>query len=255
MALELGLEGKRALVTGASSGLGAHFAALLAAEGAKVAIAARRVERLEEARAGLEAAGAAEVLPLALDVTDAASVESAVGETVQRFGGLDILVNNAGTAGRMPALETSPEDYDQVIATNLRGAWLMATGAARAMRDGGGGSVVNIASVLGIRVTKGVAPYAISKAGVVQMTKALALELARDKVRVNAIAPGYFVTDINRDFLATEAGQALAKRIPMRRFGEKEDLDGAFLLLCSERSAFMTGSVIAVDGGHLVSAM
>jgi len=255
MALDLGLAGKRVLITGASSGLGAHFARLLAGEGAHLAIAACRAERLKESRAGLEALGAREVVPLALDVTDAEAVAAAVATAAERFGGLDILVNNAGIAGRTPALDTPPEVFDRVIATNLRGAWLVATEAARAMREGSGGAIVNIASILGIRVTGDVSAYAISKAGVVQMTRALALDLARDNIRVNALAPGYFETDINRDFLATDAGQALVRRVPMRRLGEPGDLDGPFLLLCSDASRYMTGAVVPVDGGHLVSSL
>lgn len=250
-----GLAGRRALVTGASSGFGAHFARLLAAEGAHVAIGARRREKLADLKASLEAAGAREVLSLPLDVTDAASVSAAMDKVAARFGGLDILVNNAGIAETARAAEVTPDLFDRILGTNLRGAWLAATEAARIMRAGAGGSIVNIASILGLRVAGAVAPYAISKAGVVQMTHALALEFARDRIRVNALAPGYFGTEINAGFFETEAGQAMLRRVPMRRLGELSDLDGPFLLLCSDASRFMTGAVIPVDGGHLVSSL
>ena len=210
------LDGRVVLVTGASSGLGTHFAQLLASVGARVAVAARRADKLQAVVDGITAAG--------------------------------------GQA--RPLLEQTEEDFDQVLDTNLKGCWLVAAEAARRMVAAGpGGSIVNVASILGERVAGGVAPYAISKAGVVQATKAMALELARHRIRVNALLPGYVVTDLNRDFLTSEAGDKLRSRIPSRRFGEMTDLDGPLLLLASDAGAAMSGATVAVDGAHLVSSL
>ncbi|MEM0943725.1 MAG: SDR family NAD(P)-dependent oxidoreductase, partial [Pseudomonadota bacterium] len=205
------LSGKRALVTGASGGLGRHFAGVLAANGAEVVLAARRVEALAGAVA--EIGAGARAAPL--DVTDPASV-SALFEG-QSF---DIVVNNAGIAGIGSAMDLAEAEWERILQTNLTGAWRVAKAAALGMREAGSGSIINIASILGLRVTSGVLPYAVSKAGVVQMTLALALEWARFGIRVTALAPGYIETDINREFIATEAGQALIKRIPQRRLGQ-----------------------------------
>jgi NAD(P)-dependent dehydrogenase (short-subunit alcohol dehydrogenase family) len=247
------LKGRHLLVTGASGGLGEHFARLAARCGAAVTVAARRIDRLQSLVEDLRGAGAEEAHAIALDVAEGASVEAA-------FAGLgrplDVLVNNAGIAGNGTAFDTPLEEFDRIIATNLRGVWLTSTVAARRWRDTRrAGTIVNIASVLGFRVAAGTAPYVVSKAGVVQMTKVLALEWARHGIRVNALAPGYIATDINAAFFESEAGQAMIKRIPMRRLGQPEDLDGAFLLLATDASAWMTGSAIAVDGGHLVSSL
>jgi NAD(P)-dependent dehydrogenase (short-subunit alcohol dehydrogenase family) len=247
------LKGRHLLVTGASGGLGEHFARLAARCGAAVTVAARRIDRLQTLVEDLRGAGAEEAHAIALDVAEEASVEAA-------FTGLgrplDVLVNNAGIAGNGTAFDTPLEEFDRIIATNLRGVWLTSTVAARRWRDARqAGTIVNIASVLGFRVAAGTAPYVVSKAGVVQMTKVLALEWARHGIRVNALAPGYIATDINAAFFESEAGQAMIKRIPMRRLGQPEDLDGAFLLLATDASAWMTGSAIAVDGGHLVSSL
>lgn len=245
------LAGKTALVTGASAGLGAHFSQVLAREGAHVIMAARREQALAEGVAAIQAQGGS-AAALALDVSDAASVaaaESALSE-------VDILVNNAGAVRSGTALEQSEEDWDAIVDVNLKGAFLVAQAVARAMRaHGRGGSIVNIASILGIRQAAAVLPYAVSKAGVIQMTKTLAFELARFGIRTNAIAPGYFSTDLNAEFLETESGQAMLKRIPQRRFGNLEDLDGPLLLLAGDGSAYMNGAVIVVDGGHLVSTL
>jgi NAD(P)-dependent dehydrogenase (short-subunit alcohol dehydrogenase family) len=243
------LNGKHILVTGASGGLGEHFARLAARCGAKVTVAARRREKLEALVAELGPGARA----VSLDVADEASVEATFAAL---DAPLDVLVNNAGIAGTSAALDTGPEEFDRILATNLRGVWLASTAAARAWRDAKqGGAIVNIASILGMRVAGGVAPYCVSKAGVVQMTKALALEWARHGIRVNALAPGYIGTDINAGFFASEAGQAMVKRIPMRRLGRPEELDGAFLLLATEASSWMTGTVLTVDGGHTVSSL
>jgi NAD(P)-dependent dehydrogenase (short-subunit alcohol dehydrogenase family) len=248
------LDGRIALVTGASSGLGAHFAGVLAAVGARVALAARRTDKLEPLAARIAAAGG-EARVLALDVTDAGSVRRCLDELAS-WGAPDVLVNNAGVTVTRPLLEQTEADFDAVLDTNLKGGWLVATEAARRMVAAGrGGCIVNVASILGERVAGGVAPYAISKAALVQATKAMALELARHRIRVNALLPGYIVTDLNRDFLESEAGQKLRARIPSRRFGEPGDLDGPLLLLASDAGAAMSGATVAVDGAHLVSSL
>ncbi|QHE83861.1 SDR family NAD(P)-dependent oxidoreductase [Hydrogenophaga sp. BPS33] len=248
------LDGQHVLVTGASSGLGAHFAQLLVDAGARVSLAARRTDKLEALVAQLQQGGA-QARAVALDVTDPQSVARCF-DALADDGAPDVVINNAGVTVTKSVLQQTPEDYDQVLDTNLKGAWLVATEAARRMVAAGkGGSIVNVASILGERVAGGVAPYAISKAGVLQLTKALALELARHKIRVNALMPGYVVTDLNRDFLLSEPGDKLKSRIPSRRFGELADLDGPLLLLASDAGAAMSGSLLAVDGAHLVSSL
>ena len=249
------LAGKTALITGASGGLGKHFAAVLSAHGVRVAIAARRKAQLEAVAAELGTAGRT-LLPIELDVTDSASVRAAIEGATRAFGQLDILVNNSGVSGDGPALEVSEAEWDRVLDTNLKGAFLMASEFARSMKAGKRpGSIINIASILGFRQAHHLTPYAASKAALVQLTKQLALELARYQIRVNAIAPGYFLTDINREFFATETGAQMIKRIPQRRLGTFEDLDGPLLLLASNASSYMTGTVVVVDGGHLVNSL
>jgi NAD(P)-dependent dehydrogenase (short-subunit alcohol dehydrogenase family) len=244
------LEGRVALVTGASSGLGAHFARTLAGAGAKIALAARRVERLTALAEEIEGAGG-RALPLALDVAEPEAVRAVVADCETELGPLGILVNNAGVAVMKPALEQTLEDWDQVMGVNLRGAWLVAQAAGEAMvRQGQGGSIVNIASILGLRATQQLPTYGASKAALINLTRSLALEWARHDIRVNAIAPGYVETEINRQFLTSPAGEKLLKSIPQRRFGQPEDLDGALLLLCSDAGRYLTGSVITVDGGQ-----
>lgn len=247
------LDGKVALVTGASSGLGAHFARLLAAEGARVALVARRIERLESGVQAIAAAGG-EGRAWEMDVTDAHSVADAVGSIAATFGRIDVLINNAGIAATRPFLEQDEESWRTIIDTNLSG--MMRTGrevAKRMAAQGQGGAIVNVASILGLRAAAQLAPYAAAKAGVISLTQTMALELARHSVRVNALAPGYIETDLNREFLRSPAGQALAKRVPMRRFGEPADLDGALLLLACDAGRFVTGITLPVDGGHLLS--
>ncbi|MCZ8098821.1 MAG: SDR family oxidoreductase [Burkholderiales bacterium] len=251
------MKGRHVLVTGASSGLGAHFARLFAGCGAAVTIAARRVDRLHALVGELSRDGAPHARAVALDVADEASIAAAMAATVADGAPpLDVLVNNAGVAAAEPAITAGPEVFDRVIGTNLRGPWLLSVAAAQGWRDAGRpGVIVNIASILGLGVGKGVGPYAVSKAGVVQMTKALALEWARYGIRVNALCPGYVGTDINAAFFATEAGRRTVDRIPMRRLGTPQDLDGAILLMASDASAWMTGATLAVDGGHLVAGL
>jgi NAD(P)-dependent dehydrogenase (short-subunit alcohol dehydrogenase family) len=249
------LTGKVALVTGASSGLGRRFALVLAAQGAAVGVAARRTAALEALVTEITAAGG-KAFATKLDVSDEQSVTTAVAAVEQALGPIDVLVNNSGIGIAKPALEQTSADWDAVMNVNLRGVFLMASEVGRRMRDRKhGGSIINIASILGARQGGAVLPYAVSKSGVIQLTKSLALEVARYSIRVNAIAPGYVETEMNSDFFQTDAGAALIKRIPQRRIGSASDLDGALLLLASNASQFMTGSVIAVDGGHLVSAL
>ena len=247
--------GRVALVTGASSGLGRHFARTLAEAGATVVLAARRADKLADAVAEIQALGC-DARPQAMDVTDAASVQAAFDALAAQGLVADIVVNNAGVAVSRPLLEQTEADWDGVVDTNLKGAWLVAQEAARRLVAAGlPGSIINIASITGERVAGGVAPYCASKAGLIQLTRAMALELARSRIRVNALAPGYVVTELNQDFLASSAGERLRSRIPQQRFGQVQDLDGPLLLLASEAGSFITGSVLAVDGGHLVSSL
>ncbi len=249
------LRGRTALVTGASSGLGAHFARLLASQGAKVALAARRLDRLESLAGEIEAAGGT-ALAVACDVTDEASIVAAVAHAAERIGTLDILVNNSGVTGRKPFLESTAEEWDSVLDTNLRGAFLMCREFARAaIAAGKGGRIVNVASILGLRTIKGVVPYSASKAGLCHMTAVLAMELGPKGITVNALAPGYVETDLNRGFLQGPAGARIASRVPLGRLGQPEDLDGALLLLASDAGRFITGVVLPVDGGHVVSSV
>lgn len=255
MTWSVDLKGKRALVTGASSGLGRHFALVLAGAGASVVLAARRTVALEALAGEINAVGG-DAVAVTMDVTNRQSVAEAVAKVWSSAGPIDIVVNNSGVTATAPALEQTEEQWDSVIDTNLKGAFLVATETSRAMRDAGrGGSIINIASILGLRQAGQVASYAVSKAGLVQLTKTLALELARYSIRVNALAPGYVETELNRDFWASAAGAALIKRIPQRRLGQLTDLDGALLLLASDGSLYITGAVLAVDGGHLVSSL
>ncbi len=247
------LAGKVALVTGASSGLGVRFAEVLAAQGAAVVLVARRTERLDAVKARIEKSGGRAVA-VAADVRDRAAMTAAYDAAEKAFGTVTILVNNAGVVHSGRAVELSEEDWRRVLSTNLDAVFYWAQEAARrVLAAGKGGSIVNIASVLGFSPDKGVIAYAAAKAGVVQMTKALAIELAFKGIRVNAIAPGWITTEINRDYLAGERGSAMKRQIPMGRFGEVEDLDGPLLLLASDAGRYITGSTIVADGGQLAA--
>ena len=255
MSKRFDLSGKVALVTGASSGLGVHFAKTLAGAGASVIVAARRADRLASLQAELSKDGG-KACAVDLDVQSAGSIATAFDMGEKALGPIDVLVNNAGISIVKPALDMPEKDWDSVVDTNLRGAWLMAqTAAKRWVAAKRPGAIVNIASILGLRTIGQVAPYNASKAGLIHLTRALAMEWARYQIRVNAICPGYIETEMNGDFWKTPGGQRLIERIPQRRIGQPEHLDGALLLLASEAGAFMTGSVVTVDGGHTVNSL
>jgi len=246
---------KHVFITGASGGLGAHFARLYASCGAVVTVAARNAGKLAELVAELQAKGG-RAHAVSLDVTSEESVARAFAAAEAAQGPVDVVVNNAGISRPALAMDLSAADFDEVVNTNLRGAWLVCAEAGRRWRDAEhGGVIVNIASITGYRVAQAILPYAASKAAVIHMTKALALEWARHGIRVNALAPGYILTDLNRDFFETEPGKAMIRRVPMRRLGKEADLDGAILLLSTDASSWMTGEVITVDGGHLESPL
>ena len=243
------LSGKVILVTGASSGLGARFAKLMAAEGATVAMAARRVERLKELRAEIEADGG-QAHVYAMDVTDAGSVRDAIARVDEEFGRIDVLVNNSGVSASGRLLDMTAEDYDYVMNTNTKGAFFVAQQTAKVMiAKKTPGRIINIASVAGLRVLSGIGVYCMSKAAVVQMTKAMALEWGKYGINTNAICPGYIRTEINSDYFDSDAGQKLINILPRRRVGKVDDLDGLLMLLASDASSFMNGSIIAADDG------
>jgi NAD(P)-dependent dehydrogenase (short-subunit alcohol dehydrogenase family) len=247
------LKGRVALVTGASGGLGLRFAEVLAANGAVVALVARRTDKLKDAVAKIEQAGG-KAIAVAADVLDRAQMNRAFDQAEAALGPVTILINNAGVAHSTRAVELSEDEWNLVVRTNLDAVFFWAQeGARRMLAAKAKGSIINIASVLGFGVSKGTIAYATAKAGVVQMTKALGLELAFRAVRVNAIAPGWFVTDINRDYLASEAGKAKTREIPVGRFGQDGDLDGALLLLASDAGSYIAGATIVCDGGQMVA--
>lgn len=249
------LEGKLALVTGASNGIGRHLAAVLADAGASVVLGARRQDVLDEAADQLRAGGAT-ALGVAMDVADTDSIEHAFARIHDEFGKFpDVLVNCAGIVLVKPFLEQTPDDFDSVVGVNLRGAFFVAQRAAAEMREQGGGSIINISSTAGLRPGGYLSSYCASKAGLIHLSKVMAYELARDKVRVNVVCPGNIETDMHRGFEEAGFTEALIKRIPQRRFGQCNDLAGAVLLLASEAGSYMTGSVLTVDGGQTVNSL
>ncbi|WP_151634078.1 SDR family oxidoreductase [Noviherbaspirillum aerium] len=254
MGIEVNFEGKIALVTGASSGLGARFAKVLAQAGAQVVLASRRVERLKELRAEIEAGGGAAHV-VALDVTDYGSIKSAIAHAETEAGPIDILVNNSGVSTTQRLVDVTPEDYAFVMDTNQRGAFFVAQEAAKRMIARAKGDpkkqhrIINIASVAGLRVLPQIGIYCMSKAAVVHMTKSMAVEWGRFGINVNAICPGYISTEINEDYFATENGQNLINMLPRKRLGQPEDLDGLLLLLAGEESRFMNGAIVTADDG------
>ena len=246
------LHGRTALVTGASAGFGRHFAKTLANAGAAVVVAARRRDLLEQLVGEILATGG-RATAVDMDVTDGESIAAAFAGAP---GPIDVVVNNAGISIVRPPLDLDEADWDAVVNTNLRGAWLVAQAAARAIVAAKRpGRIVNIASIVGLRPLGHLAPYAAAKAGLIHLTRTLAMEWARHDIQVNAIAPGYVETDLNREFWDSPAGRRLVERIPQRRLGRLTDLDGPLLLLASDAGAFMTGSVLVVDGGHTVASL
>lgn len=253
--LNINLTGKIALITGASSGIGEHLARTLSEQGCKVAIAARRMDRLEAIQNSLEQKGF-DAIAVSMNVADRASVQAALNTIEARFGVVEILVNNAGLAGVHGFLNAPSDETAQVFAVNQTAVWDVAQEVCqRLVKAERPGSIINISSITGLRAVGGASSYAVSKAAVTHMTKIQALEMARYNIRVNAIAPGYFLTELTDEFLNSAAGDKLKKRIPMKRIGNLNELDGPVLLLASDAGSFMTGTVIPVDGGHLLSSL
>ncbi|AEG68942.1 gluconate 5-dehydrogenase oxidoreductase protein [Ralstonia solanacearum Po82] len=259
MGLSINLEGKVALITGASSGLGARFAHVLAAAGAKVVLASRRVERLKELRADIESKGGSAHV-VRLDVTDPDSIRAAIAHAETEAGTIDILVNNSGVSTTQRMVDVTPDDFDFVFDTNTRGAFFVAQETAKRMIARARGAerngsplpqsrIINIASVAGLKVLSQIGVYCMSKAAVVHMTRAMALEWGRHGINTNAICPGYIDTEINHHHWETEAGQKLVQMLPRKRVGKPEDLDGLILLLASDQSDFINGAIINADDG------
>ncbi|NKC14469.1 MAG: SDR family NAD(P)-dependent oxidoreductase [Gammaproteobacteria bacterium] len=249
------MAGERVLITGASSGLGHHFAKVLAGAGADVALASRRLDTLQELADDIRAEGRTAHC-YAMDVLDAQGVEATVKAAIDDLDGLSVLINNAGVTETVGFVQQSKESWDRIIDTNLNGAWAVARAVAEHMSTAGqGGNIVNIASVMSFRVAGHLAAYCASKGALLQLTRSMGLELARYGIRVNALAPGYIATPFNENYFATGAGQKIIARIPQRRLGQVGDLDGAILLLASKASAYMTSTVVHVDGGHLQSSL
>ncbi|MCU5781691.1 3-oxoacyl-ACP reductase [Alcanivorax balearicus MACL04] len=251
----LSLKGKTALITGASSGLGAHFARVLAGAGARVAVAARRTAALERLVEEIRNDNG-EAYAVAMDVTDPVSVTAAIDRIEAHWGPADILINNAGVADPGRFLKIDQQRWDFVIETNLNGVWRVAHEITqRLVARSLPGAIVNVASILGVRVGLGQSSYSASKAAVIQLTKAMALELAAQGIRVNALCPGYFETEMNRDYFATDQGRQYIESTPAGRAGQVPELDAPLLLLCSDAGSFVNGVALPVDGGHLVKSL
>jgi NAD(P)-dependent dehydrogenase (short-subunit alcohol dehydrogenase family) len=251
----LSMHGKLVLVTGASSGLGAHFAHVLANAGAKLVVAARRIDKLDNLVAELKSQGHV-AIAVSMDVTDTDSVNRALDNCEAELGPVEVLVNNAGVADSKRFVNVDEDSWDYVIETNLKGAWRVAHAVSkRILARGGAGSIVNIASILGLRVSVGESTYATAKAGLVQMTKAMALELGHKGIRVNALCPGYFRTEINAGYFETERGQAFINNTPARRLGRLDELNAPLLMMASDAGSFINGVALPVDGGHMVSSL
>ena len=257
MSYSIDLSGRVAFVTGASSGLGAQFARTLAAAGAGVVLASRRIERLKDLRARIEGDGG-DAHVVELDVTDVASIRSAVAHAETEMGSIDILVNNSGVSTTQRIQDVDEDNFDFIFDTNVRGAFFVAQEVGKRMlaRSRGaapgsftGGRIINIASMAGLKVLPQIGVYCMSKAAVVQMTKAMALEWGRFGINVNAICPGYIDTEINHHHWQTEQGQKLVQMLPRKRVGQPQDLDGLLLMLASDQSHFINGAVIAADDG------
>ena len=260
MAYDIDLSGRVAFVTGASSGLGAQFARVLARAGAGVVLAARRVERLKTLRAEIEAEGG-DAHFVVLDVNDPHSIKAAVAHAETEMGAIDILVNNSGVASTQKLTDVTPDEYDQIMGVNTRGAFFVAQEVAKRMiaRSKGeapgtftGGRIVNVASMAGLRVWPGIGVYCMSKAAVVHMTRAMALEWGRYGINVNAICPGYIDTEINHHVWQTEAGQRMVQSFPRKRVGKPTDLDAVLMMLCANESGFVNGAVIQADDGQAI---
>jgi len=249
------VEGKHILITGASSGLGAHMATMLAARGARISAAARRVDRLQALVEGIHDGGG-EAEAIAMNVVEQTAVEAGFAQARSRFGAVDVVINNAGTAARSPAEDTPAEEWLRVIDANLNGAWYVAQCAGRQMiESGNGGSIINMASIMAYRHRQGLAAYCSSKAAVNHLTRVLALEWAPHGIRVNAIAPGYIYSEMTDALLASERGQTMIANTPMQRAGTPQELDGSVLLLASGASSYINGATIVVDGGHLQTSL
>lgn len=245
------LDGKRVFITGASSGFGAHFAVVLAAAGATVVLGARRTGKLEETAACVRAAGG-KAETVKLDVSSEASVKAAF----DAMPAPDVVINNAGINIEASTLDLTGDEWDRVVDTNVKGMWMVSREAIRLwINEKRPGNIINIASILGLRVQSQLAAYTASKAAAIQLTRSLAIDYARHNIRVNAICPGYFETDINRDWFRTEGGQKMIKRVPFRRLGNLPELDGPLLLLASDASSYMSGSCVIVDGAHTQSTL
>jgi NAD(P)-dependent dehydrogenase (short-subunit alcohol dehydrogenase family) len=251
------LEGKHVVVTGASSGFGHHFAGVLSGAGAAVSLGARRIEKVEARAAEINEAGG-KAFGAALDVTDAGSMSAFMEHAEAAFGPVHVLINNAGIeSGAKTYMMIDEADWDSVIDTNLKSAWQMAKlFTARVVANGvEGGNIINVSSITDTRTIKGQFPYAVSKGGLTRMTEVLALEAPKYGIRVNALAPGYILTDVSRLLLESDAAPEFMKGIPLRRFGEFDDLDGPLLLLASDASRYMNGSIVVVDGGHICASL